>query len=94
MLQAKPGLLGDAGQSGKRRRPRARQLGSGMGEEVTCPKCQAGPNSPCTPHGPHHERVKWSKRGVLNTRAATTPTVRRTLGAGGRPAGELPRPTA
>lgn len=30
--------------------------------EVTCPKCQAGPNSPCTPHGPHHERVEWAKK--------------------------------
>ncbi|KUM95745.1 hypothetical protein AQI95_43070 [Streptomyces yokosukanensis] len=30
-------------------------------EEVSCPKCQAGPNSPCTPHGPHHERVEWAK---------------------------------
>ncbi|MEW2577709.1 hypothetical protein [Streptomyces syringium] len=29
--------------------------------EVTCPKCQAGPNSPCTPHGLHHERVEWAK---------------------------------
>ncbi|MFI2241187.1 hypothetical protein [Streptomyces chrestomyceticus] len=29
--------------------------------EVTCPKCQARPNSPCTPHGPHHERVEWAK---------------------------------
>jgi hypothetical protein len=31
-------------------------------EEVTCPRCQAGPNSPCTPHGPHHERVEWAKK--------------------------------
>ncbi len=30
-------------------------------KEVTCPKCQAGPNSPCMPHGPHHERVEWAK---------------------------------
>ncbi|MFF3735203.1 hypothetical protein ACFYXM_34270 [Streptomyces sp. NPDC002476] len=30
-------------------------------EEVTGPKCQAGPNSACTPHGPHHERVKWAQ---------------------------------
>ena len=29
--------------------------------EVTCPKCQAGPNSPCVPHGPHQERVEWAK---------------------------------
>lgn len=30
-------------------------------EEVTCPKCHAIPNSPCTPHGPHPERVEWAK---------------------------------
>ncbi|WP_262375709.1 hypothetical protein [Streptomyces sp. sk2.1] len=30
-------------------------------KEVTCPKCQAGPNSPCVPHGQHHERVEWAK---------------------------------
>jgi hypothetical protein len=30
-------------------------------EEVTCPKCQAGPNSPCTPQGPHPERLEWAK---------------------------------
>ncbi|MGW5866518.1 zinc finger domain-containing protein [Streptomyces sp. NPDC055239] len=30
-------------------------------DEVTCPNCQAAPNSPCTPHGPHHERVEWAK---------------------------------
>ncbi len=30
-------------------------------EEVTCPKCQADPNSPCTPHGPHYERVEWAR---------------------------------
>ncbi|MFF9573484.1 hypothetical protein [Streptomyces sp. NPDC014685] len=30
-------------------------------KEVTCPKCQAGPNSPCVPHSPHHERVEWAK---------------------------------
>ncbi|MEU0022647.1 hypothetical protein ABZ173_33910 [Streptomyces rochei] len=30
-------------------------------KEVTCPKCQARPNSPCTPHGPHQERVEWAK---------------------------------
>ncbi|MFF9870183.1 hypothetical protein ACF1G0_33205 [Streptomyces sp. NPDC013953] len=29
--------------------------------EVTCPKCQASPHSPCTPHDPHHERVEWAK---------------------------------
>ncbi|MFE9476202.1 hypothetical protein ACFYOR_34945 [Streptomyces griseofuscus] len=29
--------------------------------EVTCPKCQAGPNSPCVPHGPHQERVEWAE---------------------------------
>ncbi|MEU2769319.1 MULTISPECIES: zinc finger domain-containing protein [Streptomyces] len=32
--------------------------------EVTCPKCQASPNSPCTRggrSGPHHERVEWAK---------------------------------
>ncbi|MBE9499808.1 hypothetical protein IHE61_21535 [Streptomyces sp. GKU 257-1] len=29
--------------------------------EVTCPKCQAGPNLPCVPHGLHHERVEWAK---------------------------------
>ncbi|WP_125491251.1 hypothetical protein [Streptomyces sp. WAC 04229] len=29
-------------------------------KEVTCPKCQARPNSPCTPHGPHQERVDWA----------------------------------
>ncbi|MEU7183903.1 MULTISPECIES: zinc finger domain-containing protein [Streptomyces] len=30
-------------------------------KEVTCPKCQARPNSPCTPHGPHQERVEWAE---------------------------------
>ncbi|MFJ4151904.1 hypothetical protein ACIP10_30625 [Streptomyces galbus] len=30
-------------------------------EDVTCPKCQARPNSPCTPHGPHQERVEWAQ---------------------------------
>ncbi|MFI1839775.1 zinc finger domain-containing protein [Streptomyces olivaceoviridis] len=30
-------------------------------QEVTCPKCQAGPNSPCVPHGLHHDRVEWAK---------------------------------
>ncbi|MFF8681139.1 hypothetical protein ACF07F_24805 [Streptomyces sp. NPDC015237] len=29
-------------------------------KEVTCPKCQARPNSPCTPPGPHQERVEWA----------------------------------
>ncbi|MGW1615195.1 zinc finger domain-containing protein [Streptomyces sp. NPDC002285] len=29
--------------------------------EVTCPKCQARPNTPCGPHGPHSERVEWAK---------------------------------
>jgi len=29
--------------------------------EVTCPKCQARPNTPCGPHGPHPERVEWAK---------------------------------
>lgn len=27
--------------------------------EVTCPKSQVGPNSPCVAHGLHHERVEW-----------------------------------
>ncbi|OSZ61311.1 hypothetical protein OQI_06015 [Streptomyces pharetrae CZA14] len=30
-------------------------------KDVTCPKCQARPNSPCTPRGPHQERVEWAK---------------------------------
>ena len=30
-------------------------------KEVTCPKCQAGPNFPCVPHGLHQERVEWAK---------------------------------
>ncbi|WP_457741227.1 zinc finger domain-containing protein [Streptomyces rochei] len=30
-------------------------------KDVTCPKCQARPNSPCTPQGPHQERVEWVK---------------------------------
>ncbi|MEV6726641.1 hypothetical protein AB0M94_37615 [Streptomyces xanthochromogenes] len=30
-------------------------------KEVTCPKCRALPNSPCTPRGPHQERVEWAK---------------------------------
>ncbi|WP_406429239.1 hypothetical protein [Streptomyces sp. NBC_00147] len=29
--------------------------------EVTCPKCQAAPNTPCTPNGMHHERVEWAR---------------------------------
>jgi hypothetical protein len=30
-------------------------------KEVTCPKCQAGPNAPCIPHGLHQERVEWAE---------------------------------
>lgn len=30
-------------------------------EEVTRPKCQAGPNSPCSPRSPHRERVEWAQ---------------------------------
>ncbi|MEU3290327.1 zinc finger domain-containing protein [Streptomyces longwoodensis] len=30
-------------------------------EDVTCPKCQARPNSSCTPDGPHQERVEWAQ---------------------------------
>ncbi|MFB7211080.1 hypothetical protein [Streptomyces sp. NPDC056255] len=29
--------------------------------EVRCPKCQAQPATPCTPRGPHHERVEWAQ---------------------------------
>ncbi|MFE4724117.1 hypothetical protein ACFRLW_48790, partial [Streptomyces sp. NPDC056728] len=29
--------------------------------EVTCPKCQAAPNAPCTPNGMHHKRVEWAR---------------------------------
>ncbi|MFE4256278.1 hypothetical protein ACFRU3_44035 [Streptomyces sp. NPDC056910] len=29
--------------------------------EVTCPKCQAAPNTPCTPNGMHHKRVEWAR---------------------------------
>ncbi|WP_432091478.1 zinc finger domain-containing protein [Streptomyces sp. NRRL F-5630] len=30
-------------------------------KEVTCPKCQAGPKSPCVPRGLHRERVEWAE---------------------------------
>ncbi|MFI9041788.1 hypothetical protein [Streptomyces sp. NPDC053726] len=29
--------------------------------DVTCPKCDAAPNAPCTPHGTHRERIQWAK---------------------------------
>jgi hypothetical protein len=29
--------------------------------DVTCPKCGASPNTPCTSDGQHHERVEWAK---------------------------------
>ncbi|MDQ8707549.1 hypothetical protein RCO28_34525 [Streptomyces sp. LHD-70] len=30
-------------------------------EEVTCPRCRAGPNTQCTPNGMHTERAEWAR---------------------------------
>ncbi len=65
--QAPPPARAKARPSRPRRREREPQETAGSAartwhaREVTCPKCQAGPNSPCTPHGLHHERVEWAK---------------------------------
>jgi hypothetical protein len=65
--QAPPPARGKARAPRSRGREREPQETAGTAartwhaSEVTCPKCQAGPNSPCTPHGLHHERVKWAE---------------------------------
>lgn len=65
--QAPPPARGKARPARQRRREREPQETAGSAartwhaREVTCPKCQAGPNSPCTPPGPHHERVEWAE---------------------------------
>ncbi|QRX89936.1 hypothetical protein [Streptomyces noursei] len=49
------------------RRDRRGERGSGSpartwhAVDVTCPKCDAAPNTPCTPHGTHRERADWAK---------------------------------
>ncbi|MER6499242.1 hypothetical protein ABT218_07580 [Streptomyces sp. NPDC001455] len=65
--QAPPPARAKARPPRPRRREREPQETAGSAartwhaKEVTCPKCQAGPNSPCTPHTLHHERVEWAK---------------------------------
>ncbi|MFD4880249.1 hypothetical protein ACFWOB_43765 [Streptomyces sp. NPDC058420] len=65
--QAPPPARGKARTPRSRGREREPQETAGTAartwhaREVTCPKCQAGPNSPCTPHGLHPERVQWAE---------------------------------
>ncbi|GAB1339807.1 hypothetical protein ACE1SV_63970 [Streptomyces sp. E-15] len=65
--QAPPPARAKARPPRPRRREREPQETAGSAartwhaREVTCPKCQAGPNSLCTPPGLHHERVEWAK---------------------------------
>ena len=65
--QAPPPTRSKARTPPPRRREREPQETAGSAarvwhaREVTCPTCQAGPNSPCTPHGLHHERVEWAE---------------------------------
>lgn len=65
--QAPPSARAEARPPRPRRRDREPQetVGSAArtwyAKDVTCPKCQAQPNSPCVPHGAHQERVKWAK---------------------------------
>ncbi|WP_333750117.1 hypothetical protein [Streptomyces sp. IBSBF 2394] len=65
--QAPPPAQADAQPPRQRRRVREPQETAGSAartwhaKDVTCPKCQARPNSPCTPQGTHQERVEWAK---------------------------------
>ncbi|MET9986197.1 zinc finger domain-containing protein [Streptomyces rochei] len=65
--QAPPPARAKARPPRQRRREREPQETAGSAartwhaKDVTCPKCQARPNSPCTPRGPHQERVEWAK---------------------------------
>ncbi|THA80263.1 hypothetical protein E6U81_29140 [Streptomyces sp. A0592] len=65
--QAPPPVRAEARLPRPRRREREPQETAGSAartwhaKEVTCPKCQVGPDLPCVPRGLHHERVEWAK---------------------------------
>lgn len=60
MPPLKPSLL-DCAEEGESQETVGSASWTWHAEEVTCLTCQAGPNSPCTSHGLHDERVEWAK---------------------------------